>query len=124
MILQQVQVVSTLVFDEIDSGIDGAAAAAVGGRIAKLADTTQILVITHSPQVASRGDQHLHVSKQTDGVSTKTITEVLSLEKRTNEISRMLAGEEITGESMAAAKTLLEESRNATAARKAARASR
>ena len=122
MILQQVQAVSTLVFDEIDSGIGGAAAAAVGSRISKLADSTQILVITHSPQVASRGDQHLHVSKQTDGTTTKTITEILSLEKRVHEVSRMLAGEEITGESMAAAKTLIEEARQASLTRKTAKA--
>ncbi len=118
MILQQVQAVSTLVFDEIDTGIGGAAAAAVGGRISRLADTTQILVITHSPQVASRGDQHLHVSKKTDGTSTRTIVEVLSLEKRIDEVSRMLAGEAITGESLAAASTLIEEARKSAATRK------
>ncbi len=118
MILQQVQTVSTLVFDEIDLGIGGAAAAAVGSRIARLAETTQILVVTHSPQVASRGTQHLHASKKTDGTSTRTVVEVLSLEQRINEVSRMLAGEEITGESLAAAKTLIEEARSAAEARR------
>jgi DNA repair protein RecN (Recombination protein N) len=118
MILQQVQAVSTLVFDEIDSGIGGAAAAAVGSRIAKLADSTQIIVITHSPQVAARGHQHLHVSKKTDGTSTKSVVEVLTLEQRTHEVSRMLAGEELTSESLAAARTLIDEARNAMEARR------
>ncbi len=119
MILQQVAIVSTLVFDEIDTGIGGAAAAAVGSRIAKLSDSTQILVITHSPQVASRGMQHLHVSKQTDGMSTHTVVDTLTIEQRINEISRMLAGEEITPESYAAAKTLIVEAARAAEARKA-----
>ncbi|MDR3424687.1 MAG: DNA repair protein RecN [Alphaproteobacteria bacterium] len=119
MILQQVQAVSTLVFDEIDTGIGGAAAAAVGSRIARLAETTQILVITHSPQVAARGQQHMHVSKKTDGTSTKSVVNVLTLEERINEVSRMLAGEELTGESQAAARTLIEEAQSAVEARKA-----
>jgi DNA repair protein RecN (Recombination protein N) len=118
MILQQVQSVSTLVFDEIDTGIGGAAAAAVGSRIARLAEKTQILVITHSPQVASCGNQHLHVSKQTDGTSTRTIVTDLSLDQRIHEVSRMLAGEEVTEQSLAAAKTLIEEARQAADARK------
>jgi DNA repair protein RecN (Recombination protein N) len=118
MILQQVQSVSTLVFDEIDTGIGGAAAAAVGSRIARLAEQTQILVITHSPQVASRGNQHLHVSKQTDGTSTRTIVTDLSLDQRIHEVSRMLAGEEVTEQSLAAARTLIEEARQAAEARK------
>ena len=121
MILQQVQIVSTLVFDEVDSGIGGAAAAAVGSRIARLAESMQILVITHSPQVAARGHQHLHVSKKTDGESTKSVVETLTLEQRTHEVSRMLAGEELTGESLAAARTLLDEARNAVQARKASK---
>jgi DNA repair protein RecN (Recombination protein N) len=119
MILQQVQAVSTLVFDEIDTGIGGAAAAAVGSRIAKLAGEAQILVITHSPQVASRGDQHLHVSKATDGKTTRTVVRTLTLEERIDEVSRMLAGEEITGESQAAARTLIEEARAAAEKRRA-----
>jgi len=118
MILQQVQTVSTLVFDEVDSGIGGAAAAAVGSRIARLAETMQILVITHSPQVAARGHQHLHVSKKTDGASTKSVVEMLTLEQRIHEVSRMLAGEELTGESLAAARTLIEEARNTGKTRK------
>jgi DNA repair protein RecN (Recombination protein N) len=123
MILQQVQTVSTLVFDEIDTGIGGAEAAAVGSRIAKLAmSTSQILIITHSPQVASRGDQHLHVSKRTDGTTTRTIVRKLTLQDRIDEVSRMLAGEAITDESSAAAKTLIDEARRAADERRAAKA--
>lgn len=118
MILQQVQTVSTLVFDEVDSGIGGAAAAAVGSRIARLAETMQILVITHSPQVAARGHQHLHVSKKTDGASTKSVVETLTLDQRIHEVSRMLAGEALTDESLAAARTLIEEARSAVRERK------
>ncbi|MGB9151773.1 MAG: AAA family ATPase [Alphaproteobacteria bacterium] len=118
MILQQVQVVSTLIFDEIDVGIGGSAAAAVGGRIARLAETTQILVVTHSPQVASRGTQHLHASKKTDGLTTQTVVSILSQQERIDELSRMLAGEEITGEAVSAAKTLIEEARVSAETRK------
>jgi DNA repair protein RecN (Recombination protein N) len=117
MILQKVQIASTLVFDEIDSGIGGAAAAAVGSRIARLAETAQVIVITHSPQVASRGHQHLHVSKQTDGTATKSVVEKLSLDKRTHEVSRMLAGEVLTDHSLAAARSLIDEARIAVVTR-------
>jgi DNA repair protein RecN (Recombination protein N) len=113
VVLQRVQTIPTLVFDEVDTGIGGAAAAAVGERIARLADTTQVLIITHSPQVASRGNQHLHVSKKTDGVTTTSVVRKLSLEERTDEISRMLAGDEITTESHAAAKSLIDEANRA-----------
>ncbi len=113
VVLQRVQTIPTLVFDEVDTGIGGAAAAAVGERIAQLADKTQVLVITHSPQVASRNDQHLHVSKKTDGVTTTSLVRKLLLEESVDEISRMLAGDTITSESHAAAKSLIEEARTA-----------
>ena len=118
VVLQRVQTIPTLVFDEVDTGIGGAAAAAVGERLARLADATQVLVITHSPQVASRGDGHLHVSKKSDGVTTETVVVGLSSEKRIAEISRMLAGDKITGESHAAAQSLIEEAAAAAAARR------
>ncbi len=111
VVVQRVQTIPTLIFDEVDTGIGGAAAAAVGERLSLLADTTQVLVITHSPQVASRGNEHLHVSKKTDGVSTTSVVNKLTLEQRTDEISRMLAGDTITSESHAAAKSLIEEAR-------------
>lgn len=118
VVVQRVQTIPTLIFDEVDTGIGGAAAAAVGERLALLADTTQVLVITHSPQVASRGDQHLHVSKKTDGVTTTSIVGKLTHEQRVDEISRMLAGDVLTAESQAAAKSLIDEARAASAARK------
>lgn len=113
MILQSVQTVTTLVLDEIDTGIGGAAAAAVGARISKLARQTQILIITHSPQVASCGNQHLHISKKTDGTSTESQVRELTQDERINEISRMLAGEELTDQSRAAAQALIDAAKRA-----------
>lgn len=121
VVLQKVQTTTTLVFDEVDVGIGGAAAAAVGERIAQLADDTQVLVITHSPQVASRNDQHFHVSKASDGITTTSSVRTLPLDESIDEISRMLAGDVITAESRAAAKSLVDEAKTAAAARRQAR---
>lgn len=118
VVLQKVQAIPTLVFDEVDTGIGGAAAAAVGERIALLADTTQVLTITHSPQVASRSHQHLHVSKKTDGITTQSIVRQLKLDESVDEISRMLAGDIITAESKAAAQSLINEAHKAAEMRK------
>ncbi|MEM6780275.1 MAG: DNA repair protein RecN [Pseudomonadota bacterium] len=120
VVLQRVQTTPTLVFDEVDTGIGGAAAAAVGERLAHLAENTQVMVITHSPQVASRGDKHLHVSKATDGITTTSGVSVLSTDERIDEISRMLAGDTITPEAMAAAKSLLAEASSAAQSRQQA----
>jgi len=117
VVLQKVQTTPTLVFDEVDTGIGGAAAAAVGERLAQLAEIAQVLVITHSPQVASRGNVHLHVSKSTDGVSTTSVVRTLTQEERVGEISNMLAGDAVTEESRAAAKSLLGEARKAAEVR-------
>ena len=118
VVLQKVQITSTLVFDEVDTGIGGAAAAAVGDRIGLLAEATQVLVITHSPQVASRGDQHLHISKRTEGETTISSVKELPMDERIDEISRMLAGDTITPESKAAAQSLIDEARNTTESRR------
>jgi DNA repair protein RecN (Recombination protein N) len=99
--------VSTLVFDEVDSGIGGATAAAVGERVARVAAGVQVLVVTHSPQVAARGRAHLRVSKFTRGGHTQTEVTVLGAEERREEIARMLAGETITAAARAAAESLL-----------------
>ena len=99
--------VPTLVFDEVDSGIGGATAAAVGERVARVADGVQVLVVTHSPQVAARGTMHLRVSKSVQGVRTETQVQVLRPEERREEIARMLAGETITPAARAAADSLL-----------------
>jgi DNA repair protein RecN (Recombination protein N) len=120
VVVQEVQTTPTLVFDEVDTGIGGAAAAAVGERISMLADNTQVLVITHSPQVASRGHQHLYISKKTDDVTTTSSVRELTMEERTDEISRMLAGDTLTDESRAAAMRLIREAEEAAKIRKEA----
>ena len=99
---------TTLVFDEVDSGVGGATADAVGERLARLADKMQVLVITHSPQVAARGNTHLRVAKHSNGTED-TVTEVNLLlnDERREEVARMLAGKEITDEARAAADRLI-----------------
>ena len=99
--------VPTLVFDEVDSGVGGATAAAVGDRLARVADQVQVLVVTHSPQVAARGAAHLQVAKI--AAKNRAETRVLSLDRpaRREEIARMLAGESVTEAARAAADSLL-----------------
>jgi DNA repair protein RecN (Recombination protein N) len=99
--------VPTLVFDEVDSGIGGAAAAAVGERLARVAGRVQVLVVTHSPQVAARGAVHLRVAKATSRGRTATLVDLLDPASRREEIARMLAGETITPAARAAADELL-----------------
>ena len=99
--------VPTLVFDEVDSGISGATANAVGERLARLGTRLQVLVVTHSPQVAARGDQHWRVIKQGDTKSASTTVEELGAPDRREEIARMLAGASVTDEARAAAERLL-----------------
>ncbi len=99
--------VPTLVFDEVDSGIGGATAAAVGERLARVAGTVQVLVVTHSPQVAARGTHHLRVSKTTDPHRAATLVTPLDPPTRQEEIARMLAGATITPSARAAAAELL-----------------
>lgn len=118
VVLQRVQTTPTLVFDEVDTGIGGAAAAAVGDRIGLLAEKTQVVVITHSAQVASRGNQHLHISKRVEGDMTISSVRELSMEERVSELSRMLAGDRPTPQSDAAAQSLIDEAAKNVAARK------
>ncbi len=96
--------VSLLIFDEVDQGVGGAVADAVGLRLRRLAESAQVLVVTHSPQVAARGDVHWRVSKAT-GV---TRVEPLSPADREEEIARMLAGSQITEAARAAARALMD----------------
>ena len=98
----------TLIFDEVDSGVGGAVAAAVGERLARLGQSTQALVVTHSPQVAAKGDIHMKIAKTATDSGVFSGTEALDKDARTEEIARMLAGEEITAEARAAAVALLE----------------
>jgi DNA repair protein RecN (Recombination protein N) len=99
--------VPTLVFDEVDSGIGGATAAAVGDRLSRVADRLQVLVVTHSPQVAARGAQHLSVAKQVKSGRAETRVTPLDAPGRREEIARMLAGERVTDAARAAAESLL-----------------
>ena len=107
VVLSAGSVVPTLVFDEVDSGIGGATAAAVGDRLARVAEGLQVLVVTHSPQVAARGVSHLRVAKAAVGGRSATNVEILDAAERREEIARMLAGEKITAAARAAADDLL-----------------
>lgn len=97
----------TMIFDEIDRGVGGATADAVGRRLANLADGGQVLVVTHSPQVAALGGHHWMVSKSVQGGVTMTDVKPLNHDARVDEIARMLAGETITAEARSAASVLL-----------------
>jgi DNA repair protein RecN (Recombination protein N) len=98
----------TLVFDEVDSGIGGATAAAVGERLARLGRNVQVLVVTHSPQVAARAAHHYRVEKLVKGAAkTATRVETLDGAKRREEIARMLAGAAVTDEARSAADALM-----------------
>jgi DNA repair protein RecN (Recombination protein N) len=99
--------VPTLVFDEVDSGIGGATAAAVGERLARVAERVQVLLVTHSPQVAARGASHLRVAKTVGDGRAQTRVEMLTGLERREEIARMLAGETITPAARAAADSLI-----------------
>jgi DNA repair protein RecN (Recombination protein N) len=107
LVLARLSSVPTIVFDEVDSGIGGAVAAAVGERLQRLGQQLQVLVVTHSPQVAARGESHWRVAKEIRGDVTATTVDPLSPEQRREEIARMLSGAEITAEARAAADRLL-----------------
>ena len=102
--------VSTLIFDEVDANVGGATADAVGERLARLAGELQVLVVTHSPQVAARGHDHMRVEKGVNG-GEEAVTHVtrLSEEDRREEVARMLSGAAITEEARAQAARLIEE---------------
>jgi DNA repair protein RecN (Recombination protein N) len=99
----------TLVFDEIDTGVGGAVADAIGVRLARLGRRVQVLAVTHAPQVAARADHHYLISKDVGAKSKRVTTRVAELEpaRRREEIARMLAGAEITAEARAAAERLM-----------------
>lgn len=107
VILSKTSTIPTIIFDEIDSGIGGATARAIGERLARLAESLQALVITHSPQVASLANHHWRVEKASNDIDTATNVVRLSPEQRREEIARMLAGEDITEEARAAADRLM-----------------
>ncbi len=107
VLLAQSSAIPTLVFDEIESGTGGAVASAMGERLKALSQNIQVLAITHSPQIASCGSQHLIVFKEIIEGVMLTQVKALTPEARHEEIARMLAGEEITEEARAAAKRLI-----------------
>src|SRR5690606_12286256 len=96
-----------MIFDEVDQGVGGAVAEAVGGRLQRLSHGAQVLVVTHSPQVAARGHAHWKVRKaDVEGLTTTTV-DPLDDDARREEIARMLSGATITDEARAAARALI-----------------
>jgi DNA repair protein RecN (Recombination protein N) len=104
----------TLVFDEVDAGVGGATAAAVGERLARLGARVQVLAVTHAPQVAALANEHMLIAKEAmqgpEGESMATRVLILDGERRREEIARMLAGQTITDEARAAADRLMSRS--------------
>ena len=107
VVLARTEAPKTLIFDEVDSGVGGAVASAVGERLSRLGAGAQTLVITHSPQVAAKGTHHYKIAKSTHDDSVISHTDKLTEHERAEEIARMLAGAQITPEARAAAVTLL-----------------
>ncbi len=108
VVLARADPVPTIVFDEVDAGVGGAIAAAVGERLARLGRGLQVLVVTHSPQVAAVGTHHWRVAKVQRSGAAETVVSELSSEERREEIARMLAGARVTDEARAAADSLLQ----------------
>lgn len=108
VVLADVASPSVMVFDEVDAGVAGAAAIAVAQRLAKLATSRQILVVTHLPQIAAFADQHFFVSKSSDGSTTSTDVEELDAVTRRLEVARMLAGLETSDSAKAHSEELLD----------------
>jgi DNA repair protein RecN (Recombination protein N) len=107
--LLEIKSTPVLIFDEIDSGIGGAVANAVGDRLKLLSSNSQILVVTHHPQIAAKANNHLRVEKSTSQNITKTQITILDLAQKEQEVARMLSAEQITDESLAAARKLMEQ---------------
>jgi DNA repair protein RecN (Recombination protein N) len=97
-----------MIFDEVDQGVGGAVADAVGLRLKRLAESAQVLVVTHSPQIAARADAHWRVAKAGDGEGVRTTLTTLDPADREEEIARMLAGAEVTDAARAAARALMD----------------
>lgn len=97
-----------MIFDEVDQGVGGAVADAVGLRLRRLAEEAQVLVVTHSPQIAARAEAHWRIAKAGEGDRVRTAVEGLSRAEREEEIARMLAGAEITDAARAAARALMD----------------
>ena len=96
-----------LIFDEVDVGISGPTAAVVGKLLRQLGESTQVMCVTHLPQVAGYGHQHYFVSKETDGAMTETHMQSLDKKARLQELARLLGGSEVTRNILANAKELI-----------------
>jgi DNA repair protein RecN (Recombination protein N) len=107
VVLARLGSTETLIFDEVDTGLGGATADAVGERLARLGEERQVLVVTHAPQVAARADHHFTVSKHVAGGRTHVRVTELKPRERRDEIARMLAGAEVTEAARAAAESLM-----------------
>ena len=107
VVLSQINSVPTMIFDEIDTGISGAVAEAVGERLKKLAEHLQVLVVTHQAQVASKGNYHIKVRKQQDNNKTTTIVDILNKDERIKEVARLFSGEIITDEALKVAEKMM-----------------
>jgi DNA repair protein RecN (Recombination protein N) len=107
VVLARLGTVDTLIFDEIDAGIGGAVADAVGERLARLGRERQVLVVTHTPQVAARASHHLRVAKTEGADGVGVVVDTLDPQAREEEIARMLAGAQVTAAARAAAQSLL-----------------
>jgi len=99
---------ATMIFDEVDRGVGGAVASAIGERLARLAENSQVLVVTHSPQVAARAAQHYRIEKAHGPEGTRTTVRRLDADERREEIARMLSGASVTDEARAQASRLLD----------------
>jgi DNA repair protein RecN (Recombination protein N) len=99
---------ATMIFDEIDRGVGGAVASAIGERLARLAQRSQVLVVTHSPQVAARASHHYRIEKSHGPDGTRTTVRKLTADERREEIARMLSGASVTEEARAQATRLLD----------------
>jgi len=103
--------IPTMVFDEVDSGVGGGVAEMVGRRLQELGAHRQVLCVTHLPQVASLADQHVRISKVSDGKSTRTGLQILTQDERVEELARMLGGVEITRKTLDHAAEMLDGAR-------------
>jgi len=109
VVLSNVKQTPVMIFDEIDTGVSGAVSEAIGKRLFKLGKLAQILVVTHQPQIAAKGNHHYLIEKQQGENSTNTSIQKIEGEIRNEEIARMIAGEKITNEAKAAARKLFTE---------------
>jgi DNA repair protein RecN (Recombination protein N) len=107
VVLARLDTAATLIFDEIDSGVGGATADAVGERLARLGTERQVLVVTHAPQIAARAHRHYSVGKRVAGGRTHVHVRELAPDERRDEVARMLAGAEVTDAARAAATSLM-----------------